>query len=61
MQEITVPVMIGALQIRHTYDLSYWDEAIIAASRALGCREVLSEDMSHGREIEEITINNPFR
>lgn len=56
-----MPVMIGALQIRHTYDLSYWDEAIIAASRALGCREVLSEDMSHGREIEGITINNPFR
>jgi predicted nucleic acid-binding protein len=61
VQEITVPVMIGALQIRRTYDLSYWDAAIIAAARAVGCREVLSEDMSHGREIEGITISNPFR
>ena len=41
--------------------LSYWDAAIIAAARAVGCREVLSEDMSHGREIEGITISNPFR
>ena len=56
-----MPVMIGALQIRRTYDLSYWDAAIIAAARAVGCREVLSEDMSHGREIEGITISNPFR
>jgi predicted nucleic acid-binding protein len=43
VQEITVLVMIGAPQIRHTYDLSYLDAAIIAASRALGCREVLSD------------------
>jgi predicted nucleic acid-binding protein len=53
--------MIGALHIKGMYDLSYWDAAIIAAARALGCREVLSEDMSHGREIEGVTINNPFR
>lgn len=60
IQEITAPVIIGALQIR-PYDLSYWAAAIIAAARALGCREALSEDMSHGREIEGITIGNPFR
>jgi hypothetical protein len=32
-----------------------------AAARALGCRELLSEDMSHGREVEGVTINDPFR
>ena len=61
VQEITVPVMIGALQIKKTYQLSYWDAAIIAAAQALGCREILSEDMSHGREFEGAIINNPFR
>ncbi|MGA8295397.1 MAG: hypothetical protein WB820_23515 [Rhodoplanes sp.] len=40
---------------------SYGDAAIIAAARALGCREVLSEKMSHGREVERITIGSPFR
>ena len=61
VQEITVPVMIGALQIKNTYDVSYWDAAIIAAAQALGCREILSEDMSHGREFDGAIINNPFR
>jgi predicted nucleic acid-binding protein len=37
------------------------DSAIIAAARALGCRELYSEDMSHGREVEGVTIVNPFR
>jgi predicted nucleic acid-binding protein len=41
--------------------LSYWDAAIVAAARAMGCRELISEDMAHGLEIEGVTIVNPFR
>jgi predicted nucleic acid-binding protein len=59
VQEITLPVMMGALHIKATYELSYWDAAIIAAAKALGCSEVLTEDMSHGREIGGV-ITNPF-
>jgi hypothetical protein len=33
----------------------------VAAARALECRELFSEDMSHGREVEGVTIINPFR
>jgi predicted nucleic acid-binding protein len=58
---MTLPVMMGALQIKATHRLSYWNAAIVVAARALGCGEVLTEDMSHGREIESVTINNPFR
>jgi predicted nucleic acid-binding protein len=61
VQETTLPVMINALEIKVRHGLSYWDAAIVAAARALGCRELLSEDMSHGREVEGVTINNPFR
>lgn len=61
VQDITLPIMLGALDIKMAYGLSYWDAAIVAAARALGCRELLSEDMSHGREVEGVTINNPFR
>lgn len=61
VQEITVPVMTGALAIKATHGLSYWDAAIVAAARALGCRELYSEDLAHGREIEGTTIINPFR
>ena len=61
VQEITLPVMLGALEIKANYGLSYWDAAIVAAARALGCHELLSEDMSHAREVEGVTITNPFR
>ncbi|MHB8196732.1 MAG: PIN domain-containing protein, partial [Vulcanimicrobiaceae bacterium] len=54
-------VLEGALEIKATHGFSFWDSAIVAAARALGCRELLSEDMSHGREIEGIVILNPFR
>lgn len=61
VQDITLPIMLGALDIKMAYGLSYWDAAIVAAARALGCRELLSEDISHEREVEGVTINNPFR
>jgi len=61
VQDITVPVMTEALRIRAAHGLSYWDAAIVAAACALGCRELYSEDMSHGREVEGTTIINPFR
>src|SRR5712691_11207444 len=60
VQETTLPVMLGALDIKAAHGLSYWDAAILAAARALGCRELLSEDMSHGREVEGVRIVNPF-
>jgi predicted nucleic acid-binding protein len=61
VQEITVAVMSEALQIRASQKLSYWDAAIVAAARELGCRELYSEDMTHGREIDGTVIVNPFR
>jgi predicted nucleic acid-binding protein len=61
VQEITLPIMLGALEIKVAHRLSYWDAAIVSAARALGCREILSEDMAHGREMEGMVVVNPFR
>jgi predicted nucleic acid-binding protein len=61
VQETTVPIVTEALRIKATHGFSYWDAAIVAAARALGCRELYSEDMTHGREVEGTTIVNPFR
>ena len=61
VQETSVSIMTGALEIKAEHGLSYWDAAIIAAARALACRELYSADMIHGREIERVTITNPFR
>ncbi len=49
----------GALSVA-ARGFSYWDSAVIAA-RALGWRELHSEDMSHGRRIDGVVIVDPFR
>ena len=61
IQETTLAIVLGALDIKAAYKLSYWDAAILATARTLGCRELLSEDMSHGQEVEGVRIVNPFR
>jgi predicted nucleic acid-binding protein len=47
--------------ITAAHGFSHWDSAIIAAARALGCRELYTEDMSHGCEVGGVLIVNPFR
>jgi predicted nucleic acid-binding protein len=61
VQSITVAVMGEALEIKAKARLSYWDAAIVSAAQTLGCSELLSEDMQHGREIAGVRIVNPFR
>ncbi len=61
VQEISLAIVTSALEIHQAHGFSYWDSAIIAAAQALGCRQLLSEDMSHGRRIGDLTILDPFR
>jgi predicted nucleic acid-binding protein len=61
VQDVTVAIVLGALEIKAAHGLSYWDAAIVSAARALGCDEVLSEDLAHGRHVEGVQITNPFR
>jgi predicted nucleic acid-binding protein len=60
VQESTIDVMLAAFDIKARYQLSYWDAAIVAAARTAGCHEVLTEDMSHGLDVNGVAITNPF-
>jgi predicted nucleic acid-binding protein len=60
VQEINLSILNAALEIKAAYAFSYWDSAIIAAARALGCRELYTEDMSDGQRIDGVVIVNPF-
>ena len=53
--------MTAALDTRKRFQLSYWDSAIIEASRVMGCTEVLSEDLGDGQDYAGIRVSNPFR
>jgi predicted nucleic acid-binding protein len=61
VQEITLTVMADALAIKERTGLSYWDAAIVAAAKAINCGKLLSEDMTHDRDIDGVRIVNPFR
>jgi predicted nucleic acid-binding protein len=61
VQDITTAVLMAALHTRRRFQLSYWDSAIIEASRAIGCAEVLSEDLVDGQDYAGVRVTNPFR
>ncbi len=61
VQDNTVAILRSALEIRAAHGFSYWDAAIIAAARALGCASLYTEDLSHGRIVDGVAIINPFR
>jgi predicted nucleic acid-binding protein len=61
VQDITTAIMLAALDARQRFQLSYWDAAIIEAARALGCTQVLSEDLNDGQDYDGVRVANPFR
>jgi predicted nucleic acid-binding protein len=61
VQDITTGILLAALDARQRFQLSYWDAAIIEASRAMGCSEVLSEDLNDGQDYAGVRVTNPFR
>jgi predicted nucleic acid-binding protein len=61
VQDITVPIMLGASATSHASGISYWDAAVVEAARALGCATVLTEDLADGRDYAGVHIENPFR
>jgi predicted nucleic acid-binding protein len=61
VQDVTGGVMMAALDARERFQLSYWDAAIIEAARAIGCAQVLSEDLNDGQDYAGVRVTNPFR
>ncbi len=61
VQELTLALVRAALGSCKRFRISYWDAAVIEAARLLGCAEVLSEDLAHGRDYDGVTVVDPFR
>ena len=60
-QPITQEVFRTAAEIADRHGVSYWDAAILAAAKMLGCEAVYSEDLSEGQSYNGVTVINPFR
>lgn len=53
-------MVLEAVELTVRYKVSYWDAAIIAAARRLGCNILYSEDLSHGQDYDGVQVVNPF-
>jgi predicted nucleic acid-binding protein len=49
------------LKIRKSHGFSFWDSAIVAAAKSVGCDRVYTEDLTHGQTVVGVKIVNPFR
>ncbi len=61
VQPVTPELVQAAAETGNRHGISYWDAAIIEAARALGCAEVLSEDLSDGQDYGGVRVVNPFQ
>ncbi|MFN8091940.1 MAG: PIN domain-containing protein [Vicinamibacteria bacterium] len=61
VQETTVAIVRSALETKRRHRLSYWDAAVVAAARSLGCEVLLSVDLAHGRDYDGVRVVDPFR
>ena len=53
-------MVLEAVELTVRHNISYWDAAIIAAARRLGCATLYSEDPSHGQDYGGVKVVNPF-
>ena len=60
VQAMTADVFLDAVNISQRFQVSYWDGAILAAARAMGCDAVYTEDLNAGQDFDGIRVINPF-
>ena len=59
--EPTLALFDDAVTICERYQITYYDAAIIAAARQLGCAVIYSEDLGHGQRYGGVRVENPFQ
>ncbi len=52
--------LLQAIDLQRDYQLSFWDVQIVQSAASLGCKQLLSEDLSHGQVYGEVRVVNPF-
>lgn len=57
---VTGELVLEAFALQQRYQISYWDAAIIAAARSLGCKILYTEDLNAGQDYGGVVAQNPF-
>jgi predicted nucleic acid-binding protein len=59
--DITPDIVRAAMTLHRRFQTSYWDSAILATAKQLGCHTVYSEDLNDQQNYDGVTVVNPFR
>ena len=57
----SLALLLSALSEQARWQISLWDALILAAARASGATELVSEDFAHGQDYGGVRAVNPFR
>jgi predicted nucleic acid-binding protein len=52
--------LLRAIDLLNKYKLSFWDAMVVESAISLGCKQLISEDFTHGRRFGDIQVINPF-
>jgi predicted nucleic acid-binding protein len=53
--------LLQAIDFQKNYQLSFWDAMILQSATRLGCRQLFSEDLSHGETYGIVQVINPLK
>jgi predicted nucleic acid-binding protein len=59
--ENTLALLQQAMVEQARWKISLWDALILAAARASGATELMTEDLNHGQDYAGVKVINPFR
>ena len=57
---VSVDVTEWAWDVQERWGFSFWDSLIVAAAKAQGCSVLLTEDLTHGMELDGLRVVSPF-
>jgi predicted nucleic acid-binding protein len=55
-----VSLMEDAWEAQERWGFSFWDSLIVAAARAQRCGVLLTEDLTHGQDLDGLKVVSPF-
>jgi predicted nucleic acid-binding protein len=53
-------LILAAIRRSQEFMCSFWDALIVESALSMGADRLLSEDLQHGQQIEDLRIENPF-
>jgi predicted nucleic acid-binding protein len=57
---LTLRLTEEAWEAQARWGFSFWDSLIVGAAQAQGCALLLTEDLSHGQDLDGLRVVSPF-